>query len=112
MKSYETTTEAGKKKGFASIGIALSLAGLVLASTGIASVANAQTIPTTTTATAASSGAATKSRFGGHQFAPGVVGTVTAISGNTITLTDNTGKDKTTPVTYTVDATNAKVERL
>ncbi len=38
----------------------------------------------------------------------GVFGTVTSISGNTLTITSKMGTS-TTPITYTVDATNAKV---
>lgn len=40
---------------------------------------------------------------------PGINGTVTAVNGNTITVTQKTGPNATTTTTYTVDATNAKV---
>ena len=43
---------------------------------------------------------------------PGVAGTVTAISGNNITITSHQGFSSTTAsVTYTVDATNATVKK-
>jgi hypothetical protein len=42
---------------------------------------------------------------------PGVVGTVSAVNGNTITVTGKAGFKSTTATTYTVDATNAKVTK-
>lgn len=42
----------------------------------------------------------------GHGKGPGVRGTVSAISGNTLTITDAEGK------TYTVDASNAKASKI
>ncbi len=63
---------------------------------GVAALASAQT-PTTTTTT---------QHTAGHMgMAPGVMGKVTAVSGNTITVAG--GKDGATA--YTVDVTNAKV---
>jgi hypothetical protein len=46
----------------------------------------------------------------GARVAPGVVGTVSAVSGNTLTVTQKLRPNATTtPIVYSVDATNAKV---
>jgi hypothetical protein len=63
---------------------------------GMAALASAQT-PATTSA------ASQSHDHSMHMMGPGVMGTVSAISGNTITVT---GKDNTS---YMVDATNAKI---
>lgn len=85
----------------------------VLATLAVAGPALAQTTPSTTNG---GPGA-----WGGHMIGkggprsgmmkPGVFGTVSAISGNIITVTGKQGfgATATTTVTYTVDATNAKV---
>jgi hypothetical protein len=63
---------------------------------GMAALASAQT-PATTSAASQPHDRST------HMMGPGVMGTVSAVSGNTITVA---GKDNTS---YTVDATNAKI---
>lgn len=40
---------------------------------------------------------------------PNVIGTVSTVSGNTLTITAKKNKKKNTTKTYTVDATNAKI---
>ena len=42
---------------------------------------------------------------------PGVFGTVSAVDGNTITVTGKQGLNSTTATVYTVDASNAKVTK-
>lgn len=76
---------------------------------GYAGLASAQT-PATGSTTATSTpwgmhkGAGLHGKMGG--MGRGVVGTVSAVNGNTITLTDKSGK------TYTVDASNAKISKV
>jgi hypothetical protein len=85
---------------------ALLLGGGAIA--GYAGLASAQT-PTT-----AVSGTATTTPWGMHRGGMGwrghgmhgVVGTVTAVSGNTVTLTGNNG------TTYTVDASSAQISKV
>lgn len=66
------------------------------ATTGIVSYASAQTATGTT---------ATTSTPSGDRRGPGVAGTVTAVSGSTITLTGKDGK------TYTIDAAKADISK-
>jgi hypothetical protein len=75
-----------------------ALALVVSAGTGFVAVANADTIATTTTST-------NVANTGNHQ-PPAAMGTVTAISGNSITL-----KDKKNGTTYTVDASVAAITK-
>jgi hypothetical protein len=42
---------------------------------------------------------------------PGIIGTVSSVSGNTLTVTGHQGFATTTVTTYTVDATNAKITK-
>lgn len=47
----------------------------------------------------------------GDKAGRGVMGTVASVSGNTITVTQKAGPQSTTSTTYTVDATNAKIDK-
>ena len=86
-------------KKYISIIIGLATVGsLVLAMTASAAT-------TTTSATGQHRGG----MMGGQR--PGVIGTVSAISGNTITVNGKQGFNSTTTTLYTVDATNAAVTK-
>lgn len=85
---------------------ALAIALFAGGATGVAALASAQTPATT-------SGMATTQTHmmhsmgpGGHGRGPGVMGTVSAVDGSTVTITNTDG------TTYTVDATNAKVSKM
>ena len=82
--------------------VALPVAAVVISvGAGFAGLTSAQTAtPTSGTAQVR------PMRSGGER--PGVFGKVTAISGNTLTVTETNPKDSTT-TTYTVDASSAKV---
>ncbi len=80
---------------------ALLVGGGTVAYTGLAS---AQT-PTATTQTTGTPPAGMHGKWGMHR-GPGAMGTVAAVSGNSITLT---GKDGTT---YTVDASAAQIDKI
>jgi type IV secretory pathway TrbL component len=86
------------------LGAAMGAVTVAALGTGALTFAQTTTDTTTTTATAQDC-AAGKHGFGrGH----GVFGTVTGVSGTTLTVTMTNPKDNTTTI-YTVDATNAKV---
>ena len=88
--------------------VALAAVVMVGAGLGAAAFANADTISPTTTTSSVSTQAGMHGRQG---MAPGVRGTVSAVSGNTLMITETNPKDSTTK-TYTVDATNAKVMKF
>ena len=70
---------------------------------GFAGVASAETA---TTGLATSGAGIVQKMHGRMKERPGVMGTVTAVSGNTVTLTGKDGK------TYTVDATSAEIGKM
>jgi hypothetical protein len=82
----------------------LAAAALILSSVGgFVAAAHADTSTVSPVATTAS---ATKGQQGTHQ-KPAAMGTVTAVNGDSITLTD-----KQSGTTYTVDATNATIKKM
>lgn len=95
-------------KGLAILGALLALGG----GAALATVASAQSVNQSTTGTSTTP-SATKWKGGhgwmgrhmGHK-SKGVSGTVTAVSGNTITITGRDGKS------YTVDASTANIEKI
>jgi hypothetical protein len=92
------------------VGIAI-ISTAVMATLAIGGTAFAQsTTATATTGTGSHQGWMPGSN-GGVKRAPGVFGTVSAISGDTITLTSKGYGSTATPKTYTVDATNATVTK-
>ena len=74
----------------------------------VGSLALAMTASAATTTTSAT-GQHRGGMMGGQR--PGVIGTVSAISGNTITVNGKQGFNSTTTTPYTVDATNATVTK-
>jgi hypothetical protein len=88
----------------------MALALLTMISTAVPAFAQTTTPP----AGAPNGGWAGHGGFGhrGGTMRPGVFGTVTAVSGNTITVDSKKGFDTTaTDTTYTVDATNATITK-
>jgi hypothetical protein len=99
--------KSSSNNGVQKLGIAI-MSTAIVATLGVGGTAFAQSAtPTTTTA-------GTHEGWGGaagaHR-APGVFGTVAAISGNTITVTSKGFGSSATPTTYTVDATSATVTK-
>lgn len=85
---------------------------LIIASAGVASHVSAQTNPSTMPASQGSGmmhKGAGMGRMGGMK--PAAFGTVSAVNGTTLTITETNPKDSTT-TTYTVDASNAKVMKF
>jgi hypothetical protein len=102
-KISNVTTKAGSKKG----AILLGSLGLIAGVAGTMAVATYAAAPQATV-TAATTQTQAPGQHGHGQFTPPAAsGNVTAVSGNTITLTD-----KKSGTTYTVDATNATVNKF
>jgi hypothetical protein len=101
-KEKDMKGKVAKKVGIAIISTA------IIATLGVGSTAFAQS--TTATATSSHQGWMPGSN-GGARRAPGVFGTVSAISGDSITITSKGYGASAASKTYTVDATNATVTK-
>ncbi len=81
---------------------------LIVASTGaFVAAAHADTSASSAATTLSATGTQTGIQNSGQRQRPVAVGTVTVVSGNSITLTD-----KMSGTTYTVDATNATIQKM
>lgn len=87
--------------------VALAALGVIGASAGAGALASAQTAaPAVTQASSGDAKGMGMHRMGGMRHHRGAAGVVTAVSGNTITVTGDNG------TTYTVDASAAKVSKV
>ena len=92
---------------------------IILASVGTAAHVNAQTTPTVSLQQRLSTdfggmfhgGASAGTTAHAGMMQPAAFGTVTAVNGNTITLTSQANAQNSAATTYTIDATNAKVSK-